>query len=103
MREVTYKEIYDLIFDCDYSQRIDIGNGEYVKLSEFDAIWGLGLETNNDYEVDLGQLYCKALDNKDYWNCVGSYAELISGKTDLVQLLVDDLNEYIVEQNKKEA
>lgn len=103
MREVTYEEIYDLIYDCAYYNKVELGNGEYVKLKEFDAIWGLGLETNNGYEVDLGQLFCKARDNKDYCNCVGTYAELLSGKTDLVQLLVDDLNEYIVEQNKKAA
>ncbi len=94
LRKVTYEEIYDLIYECEEEAKIDIGNGEYVLLTDCDWGWGIpwswGIETNGGFCITLG-------------DCCETCAELLGGSEDYIDTFVFKLNEYIEEQNKKEA
>lgn len=90
MRKVEYNEIYNLFDEGDIEAKIDLGNGEYVKLIESNCIWDLGIETNGGFYITL--------------DCLGgNSALLLSGYEDYINTFVYLLNEYIEEQNNKEA
>ena len=94
MRKVTYEEIYDLIYECEEEAKIDLGNGEYVHLTDCDWGWGVpwdwGIETNGGFCITLGDL-CETC------------AELLGRSEDYIDTFVYLLNEYIEEQNNKAA
>jgi hypothetical protein len=62
----------------------------------------IGIKTNDGFFCNLGTLFNKAYANGDWDNCVGTYAQLLEGKTDLIALMVDELNKYIETKNRKE-
>lgn len=90
MREVSYDEIYELFDNCDPDAKIDLGNGEYAQLTDYDNIMDLGIESEGGFYLTVGDI------------CL-SYAELLTDGSDFINTFVYELNNYIVEREKEAA
>lgn len=92
-RKVSYDEVYRLFdnygewFGDDEDNRIDLGNGVYVQITDRGDIWDVGIETsdgNFQYTID---------------EFGGFLVSLLAGEEDYIDHLTHVLNEYIDDVN----